>query len=288
MGFFGKVRDFFFETEAQILIKCELETQRESNKKLYEWNEKLQSHNEQMRANMDKMLEKMGMIYDDQVTQYRALHKKLNPLMEQVDSIVGVLLEDGDLNSTLTKHYDGIIESLSIVYDHVTKQTNKTNELVDSIVDSKVTPLHNMADSIQKSVEHINGFLNDEEYKQQWDMKQVTQELIAVRQVLETVDALFPKPSGETQHEILNLFDKTDRVYFTPKNMMDMLGYSKKQVYSALARMCKNGSLLLLNRGQYTTQARLDKYNDDQKKAIEESDKALAESNDVDGNIGIG
>ena len=288
MGFFGKVRDFFFETEAQILIKCELETQRESNKKLYEWNEKLQSHNSDLQEKFDTMLVKMGMIYDDQVTQYRALHKKLNPLMKQVDSIVDVLLEDGALNSTLTKHHDGIKERLSIVYDHVTKQTNKTNELVDSIVDSKVTHLHNMADSIQKTVEHINGFLNDEEYKQQWDMKQVEAQLVEVRQLLETVDALFPKPSGGTQEKIQELFESTDKLTLKPKDIMESLEFSKRQVYSALSRMCKNGSLLLLNRGEYTTQAKLDKYNNDQKKAIEESDKVLAENYDTDGNIGIG
>ena len=336
MGFFGAVKNFFFETEAMLLIQCELETQRKANKKLFEWNEKLQSHNDDLQTKLDTMSDKMSMIYDDQVTQNRRLHAKIT------ESTKGLAKSDD-----ISNHNDAIKERLSVIYDHTTKQANKTNELVDSIVDASISPLSNtveavrigvgnttdklaalqsvmlgqfeklrsdadlllntisnveqvvtepkpladlrdMGNNILQSVEHINGFLNSEEYKQQWDMKQVEVQLVEVRQLLETVDALFPKPSGGTQDKIHELFESTDKLHLTPKDIIDALGFSKRQVYSALSRMCKNGSLLLLNRGEYTTQTKLDKYNNDQKNAIEESDKVLAEESDVDGNIGIG
>ena len=348
MGFFGAVKNFFFETEAMLLIKCELETQREANKKLFEWNEKLQSHNEQMRANMDKVLVKL----DEQNKFNKSLTDGVinitsNIVNDHIKPLAIAVSEHGALNSNLTKHHDAIKERLAVIYNHTTKHANKTNELVDSIVDAKITPLSNTVESVRigvgnttdklaalqsvmlghfenlrsdadlllktisnveqvvtepkpladlrelvdktlQSVEHINGFLNSEEYKQQWDMKQVEVHLVEVRQLLETVDALFPKPSGGTQEKIQELVESTDKLYLKPKDIMDALGFSKRQVYSALSRMCKNGSLLLLNRGEYTTQSKLDKYNDDQKKVIEESDKVLAENSDTDGNIGIG
>ena len=380
MGFFGKVRDFFFETESQLIIKCELETQREANKKLFAWNGKLQSHNELLQEKMDtvltrldennkfiharidglmsatsnkeiqedlnKMSEKMGFIYDDQVTQNRRVHAKITESTEGLSNVINDVVKD---------HNTGMKERLSLIFDKISCESNKTNMLADSIVDAKITPLINTVEAIRsgvgdgndkltalqtlisgcfenvdatiaeiknmlagiaagmvnhfgnmkddlnmllttvgnveevvtnpkpfaeikdvvdiifRTVEQTHGYLNNEEYKQQWDMKQVTAQLVEVRQLLEMVEALFPKQSGESQKEILNLFEDIGELYLTPKNMMNLLGYSNKQVYSALAKMVKNGSIVLLNRGQYTTPSKLEEYNERQKSDADKS-----------------
>ena len=313
MGFLGSVKNFFFETEMQRVIHCELETQREANKKLFAWNENLQSQNKGIQEKLDKMSEKMGLIYDDQVTQNRRLHAKMTESTEGLSNVIA-----------------GIRECLSVIFDKISDESNKTNMLVDSIVDAKITPLHNTVEAIRsgvgdgndkltalptlisgyfektedgldqlistlanvqdvvtnpkplsdlqdvinnvsQTVEQTHGYINSDDYKQQWDMKQVTAQLVEVRQLLATVEALFPKPSGESQKEILNLFEDIEKLYLTPKDMMNLLGYSNKQVYSALAKMVKNGALLLLNRGQYTTPSRLEEYNKRQKSDAEES-----------------
>ena len=336
MGFFGSVKNFFFETEAQLIIQCELETQREANKKLFKWNEKLQVHNEYLQEKMDKILTTI----DEQAEFHKAcidglmgvisntvVEQGIKPLAKDVnDSHVKIMESTEGLSNAIT----GIRECFSVIFDRICDESNKTNMLVDSIVDAKITPLNNTVEAIRsgvgdgndkltalpnlisgcfektkydlgllittlsnveevvtnpkpladlkdvidktlQSAEHINGFLNSEEYKQQWDMNQVTQQLVEVRQLLETVEALFPKPSGESQKEILNLFEDIEKLYLTPKNMMNLLGYSNKQVYSALAKMVKNGSIVLLSRGQYTTPSKLEEYNERQKSESEKS-----------------
>ena len=343
MGIFGKVKNFLFETETQIIIKAELEAHREANKKLLERNEKLQSHNESMQSKMDKVLEEVDRNRSVMVGFGGDFHEILAKIREQLDSQdkvihegIGKLLETTEHNQAkLAKYYDEFVShtevlykhdndvkgKLQIIYDDFLKHfanlderleslavttgegINKTKTMIqsshDTIVDKMLTDHNNvnnhaaeihdsirsnsidvidkieesagtlgnieevitnpkphsdiieLATSIQKGIEHINGFLNDEEYKQKWDMKQVTNQLIEVRQLLETLEAFIPEPPGDTQTKILEMFASTDFAYLSPKAIMDELGMTRKQVYSALARMCKNGSLVLLGRGQY-------------------------------------
>lgn len=416
MGLFGKVRDFLFETEAQLLIKAELETQRVANKKLFDWNEKLQSHNNELEVKMGKVLNKLdeqntwAAAHNDSVEQsivelkgiLRSVLERnewgsINDLIEiqsnELKSITRALTDNhidvynkfegqGELNKSLyqkvesildvtvafnhdmvqdhlkrvsdtiirsrddlqsiiralaenhidvlrksndtsfmnaKKQIDDIVEKyidpmymkldghdktihksldrlssrldgmvkefvdhdstikgkLNLLYGDMNKRGEITNEMITNYLDRTKSDLDllistlgnveevvthpkphsdmmELASRIQSSVEHINGFLDSEEYKQQWDMKQVQTEMRELRVLLECVEAFMPTPSGNTQAKILELFASTDQMFFTPKMMVNELGYTKKQVYSALGRMTKNGSLVLLGRGQYT------------------------------------
>ena len=314
MGIFGKVKSFLFETETQILIKAELETQREANKKLYDWNQKLQSHNDSMQAKMDNVLEEVDRNRSVMVGFGGDFHEILAKIREQLDSQdnvihegIGKLLETTEHTQAalrnhnqelishaevLHKHDETIKGKLQIVYDNFMRQfvnLDKRLQSLDVTVSDMIQSAHDqttvkleglkedssllistvgnieevvtnpkphsdlmeLVTSIQKGVEHINGFLNDEEYKQQWDMKQITGQLVKVQALLESVEALIPEPPGNTQTKILEVFASTDYAYLSPKHIIDKLGMSKKQVYSALVRMCNNGTLVLLGRGQY-------------------------------------
>ena len=161
-----------------------------------------------------------------------------------------------NIKTMIQSSHESILEGVSSnsrdVIDKIDESIGTLGNIEEVVTNPKPhADFMELATAIQKGVEHINGFLNDDEYKERWSMKQVTDQLMKVRSLLEAVEALFPAPSGDTQTKILEVFASTDLAYLSPKEIMDKLGMSKKQVYSALTRMHSNGSLVLLGRGQY-------------------------------------